>query len=171
MSPSFCLGLKTFKFHTFLIFPIFSGFYCPSEPGKPSTRSRQIPCGSVNKYCPEHSGSPRDVDIGYFTTGGFGVNSSMYRTNQRVCPMGSYCIDGTKFPCPSGVWGDSLGLSSRMCSGFCPAGFYCEEGTSQPKECPDDSYSSEGWSKCISCTSRIPGLHRCKNDRDCCHYM
>jgi hypothetical protein len=150
-----------------------TGYYCPSEPGKPSTNAKQFRCGSVDKYCPDKTGSPQSVDIGYYTLGGegFGVNGTLYRTSQEMCPQGSYCVNGMRVLCPAGFWGGSLGLSFKMCSGFCPAGYYCEEGTDHPRECPENSYSAEGWSKCIPCAFQNIKVQRCKTDRSCCNQL
>jgi hypothetical protein len=132
-----------------------------------------MPCGSVDKYCPRKTGKPKSVDIGYFTKGGeslaSGENGTIFRTSQEICPKGSYCVDGVKKLCPAGFWGGSLGMSFKMCSGFCPAGTYCTEGSDHPRECPKNSYSAEGWSKCIPCATQETGIRpRCKTDRSCC---
>lgn len=42
------------------------------------------------------------------------------------CTVGHYCLNActTPTPCPSGTYGDILGLSTSSCAGLCAAGFY-----------------------------------------------
>lgn len=149
------------------------GYYCPSARGKPSTNAKQLPCGSVDKFCPDRSALPQSVSVGYYTKGGegFGNDAIFHRTHQEICPKGSFCLGGVRYLCPKGTYGEKVGLSSSFCDGFCPEGFFCEEGTILPLECPENYYSERGWSLCISCNTEIPdGQKRCKNDRKCCRH-
>ncbi len=153
--------------------PCKKGFYCPSEDGNPSTKSNEVQCGDVNQYCPEGSPRPLTVDIGFYSLGDEEYNDESdvesYRSEQKVCPKGSFCRRGRKYNCPAGTFGDEIGLSNKLCSGFCPAGFFCSEGTSEPQECPNNSYSTPGNNVCIECNN-IPedGRERCKTSRICC---
>jgi len=151
-----------------------AGFYCPSEPNNPSTSSMEVPCGSVDRYCPANSSAPSGVDIGYYSIGGegYGETAELYRIRQEICPKGSYCDNGRKHNCPAGTYGDQTGLFYQFCSGFCPAGFYCVEGTSEPVECPNNTYAISGSTFCVSCnTPQKEGQLRCKTGRNCCsHY-
>ena len=45
----------------------------------------------------------------------------------RLCEIGYYCLNNTKFACPAGKYGLTTGLKTNECSGICPAGFYCLE--------------------------------------------
>lgn len=148
------------------------GYYCPSEPGKPSTNANKLSCGSIDKYCPGKTAGRDRVDAGYYSLGGerFGEDAELYRTRQEICPKGSYCEGGKRMKCLSGSYGYTAGLSLSSCSGFCPAGSYCEEGTVEPQECQENSYASAGWSECIACNSEIEdGQERCKTARGCCN--
>ncbi|GBG23803.1 Hypothetical Protein FCC1311_000232 [Hondaea fermentalgiana] len=75
-------------------------------------------------FCPEGSPQPRMAKLGYYTNDA--------RTVQLKCPLGSFCMQGMKKPCPAGTFGDREGLASALCSGYCPAGAACPEGTSKP---------------------------------------
>lgn len=166
----------------------FVGYYCPSEDGNPSTSSMEIPCGDVNKYCPNKSPAPLTVDIGYYSigdgSGGSGeddeeeeysydeeetIVAEMHRTNQKICPKGSYCEKGRKFKCPAGTYGNRTGLLNKLCSGFCPGGYFCREGSAEPEECPRNSYATPGNWRCIGCNNPLEeGRERCRTSRQCC---
>jgi len=150
--------------------PCRRGFYCPSVEDNPTKVGEQIPCGSMQHFCPDQSAVTSPVSIGYYSVGGEGYNSSLFRTHQKICPIGSYCENGERQYCPVGTYGESRGLSSKTCSGFCPQGHYCEKGAIAPTGCKDNSYSAEGWSKCVPCSSKLnEGQERCKTDRNCCN--
>ena len=148
--------------------PCRSGFYCPSEPDRPTKVGEQIPCGVSHHFCPHQSAAPLTVSIGYYSLGN---NSTLFRTKQEICPKGCYCENGMKYACPPGTFGQSTGEISKACSGFCPEGKYCEEGTIEPVECEENSYAAEGWSKCVPCNNKElrEGRTRCKSDRNCCN--
>ncbi|CBK23508.2 uncharacterized protein [Blastocystis hominis] len=129
-----------------------AGYYCP--PG--STNSTANDCGSVDKYCPEGSGSPIDVSEGYYS--GPESSNESNRSEQTICPIGSYCVNGVKNECPAGTYGSTEGLSNEQCSGLCEAGYYCPPGSTNAtandcgsvnKYCPEGSGSpidvSEGY--------------------------
>ena len=68
------------------------------------------------------------------------------------CPRGNYCKNNVQTLCPAGTYGNTLGLSTPLCSGLCVAGFYCPEGTinyvlnrcgSVDKYCPQGSATVE----------------------------
>ena len=100
-----------------------AGYYCPAG----STSSTANDCGSVDKYCPAGSGSPIDVSEGYYS-GPESANESN-RSEQTICPAGSYCVNGVKTECPAGSYGSNEGLTSSECSGLCEAGYYCPAGS------------------------------------------
>ncbi|CAG5113760.1 Oidioi.mRNA.OKI2018_I69.chr2.g7850.t1.cds [Oikopleura dioica] len=45
----------------------------------------------------------------------------------EICPIGSYCDDGTAKPCPVGSYGSRSGLTSSSECSECPQGFDCSE--------------------------------------------
>ncbi|KAE9043578.1 hypothetical protein PR001_g5732 [Phytophthora rubi] len=94
--------------------PCSAGFYCP----RGSTSATQLPCGSVDVFCPLGSALPTPVSPGYYTVGGL-----------RRCEPGHYCVDGERYECPAGTFGDRAGLTTSECSGPCSAGYYCLEGS------------------------------------------
>ena len=109
------------------------GYYCPAG----STAS-VLQCGNASVFCPAGSGSPLAVGDGYYTSGGSDIFT---RTNRLMCPsptensgLASYCPgDGLVHVCPSGVYGDTSGLSTSLCSGSCDPGYYCVSGSSSSR--------------------------------------
>ena len=105
-----------------------AGYYCNEGSISPTENE----CGNSTVYCPAGSSHPITVDIGYYTTP---LNQSLStRSSQSICERGSYCIDGLKYLCSSGHYGDEEGLSESECSGLCSAGYYCNEGSISPTE-------------------------------------
>eukprot|EP01038_Epipyxis_sp_PR26KG_P006767 gene6767-9268_t len=82
-----------------------AGFYCPSG----SVSDQEKMCGSKEYYCPIGSSFPLRVAIGYYSIGGVDTRT---RTSQSVCEKGFYCTYGKRLSCPSGSFGNSIGLSS-----------------------------------------------------------
>lgn len=76
-------------------------------------------------YCPPGSGLPKVALPGEYTVG----PTSLTRNGTLPCPSGSYCINGTMFPCPAGRFGCADRLGSSDCNGPCTAGFFCPEGS------------------------------------------
>ena len=117
------------------------GFICPSG----SSSSFSIDCGNATVYCPTGSSYPLFVDDGYYS-GPLYVDEKN-RFQQWICPIGSYCVNGSLYSCPPGVYGLVEGLSSSSCSGVCPPGFYCPEGSTDYSNHPCgsvDVYCPEG---------------------------
>ena len=85
---------------------------------------------------------------------------SLYNTLRYLtdipCPIGSYCT-GTDLvqPCPAGVYGATVGLSTAACSGVCHQGYFCPEGSTSatPVICPIGSYCPTGSAIPILCSS------------------
>ena len=142
--------------------------------------------GGASVFCPEGSALPRFAKLGYYT---HGSSDPLFRfqTGQRVCPKGSFCVNGKNFPCPAGRHGSREGLATRFCSASCPAGHFCPEGSVEPRQCPAGSYSTGGMPSCSSCPDTHAGLgkapasvkagfgsdrggqgERCKTSRACC---
>jgi hypothetical protein len=69
-----------------------------------------------------------------------------------VCPVGSWCPNGTTsgqfFLCPPGSYGDRQGLTTSACSGRCKAGCFCPAGSTNacPRKCPAGFYCVQGTS-------------------------
>ena len=57
-----------------------------------------VACGSVDKFCPAGSGSPSDVQSGYYTTGG----TETTRTGESQCEAGTWCSGGVRAECVAG---------------------------------------------------------------------
>jgi len=64
------------------------------------------------------------------------------RSSVFPCDIGHYCLDGERFECPPGTYGDSTMLTSDTCSGVCAEGFYCPAASFVPTAfpCPVDGY-------------------------------
>jgi hypothetical protein len=70
-------------------------------------------------FCPEGSVSPTPVSNGHYTIGATS-QPGHYQTNedaatrysQVLCEPGSYCVDGVKYPCPAGTFGETSGLTT-----------------------------------------------------------
>ena len=60
--------------------PCKAGYFCPAG----SESAHQQKCGSGRLFCPEGSGAPKEVDIGWYATGG----EELTRTGQAECIMG-----------------------------------------------------------------------------------
>ena len=131
--------------------------------------------GSAEVFCPEGTGYPERAKPGYYTTGGDDTRNTT-RSAQQPCEPGYFCVDGKKIPCPPGTYGLRWEEVGRECSGFCPKGFECPVGTAQPKPCPEGTYASGGFAKCMECAnSNVLGRHSqspqakdCRDSRKCC---
>ena len=91
-------------------------------------------------YCPIGTSIPLTVLPGYYTTG---FNAST-RSDQSICPVGSYCVHGVRISCPGGTYGDQLGLYNETCTGRCSRGFYCPAGSTSSRQfpCPIGKHTS-----------------------------
>lgn len=58
-------------------------------------------------FCPAGSASPTLVSKGYYSAGGTTMTASF----QMICEEGFFCVDGVKYPCPSGSFGARTGLT------------------------------------------------------------
>jgi hypothetical protein len=116
------------------------GFYCPLQTIFPYENR----CGNPSVYCPEGSPSPLLIPQGYY---GIGKNHDTH-SSIALCPLGFYCTEGLKFPCPAGTYGETTGLSTSNCSNLCPAGYFCPPSTISPwtSPCPREPshYCPEG---------------------------
>ena len=116
------------------------GFYCPIG----STSPAQLECGGPGVFCPTGSPVPTVVSDGWYSVGPFPYENYNRRVSQRICPIGHYCVQGSKIPCPPGTYGATRGLSSAACSGLCHKGFYCPIGSHNTtlNRCPAGRYGS-----------------------------
>ncbi|KAL3656443.1 hypothetical protein V7S43_018668 [Phytophthora oleae] len=137
------------------------GFYCPLA----STNSSAHVCGDPNVFCPSGSAVPTPVWPGYYSvrllpyeadsflvsnvgfetysvasTGEQAQKNEVIRDGQRECEAGTFSVDGNKFLCPAGRYGDKSGETSPLCTGLCTKGYYCPEGSTSPTqiECGGD---------------------------------
>lgn len=101
------------------------GYYCSWGSSNPTE------CGGSHLYCPRRSGAPTPVDIGHYSSED---EPEMKKTRQVLCSPGHYCVNGTRFKCPSGSFGGRFGLFSPHCSGECSPGFFCPTGSSLPTQ-------------------------------------
>lgn len=131
-----------------------AGFYC--EEGSVTLKPKE--CGGINVYCPPGSVAPVPVSKGYYTVG----PSPLQRTHELICEAGFYCKEGEKVQCPDGVYGESLGLSSEVCTAPCPIGYYCPRNSHNGTHhrCPAGRYGS------------VTGLSNrvCENQCDAGHF-
>jgi hypothetical protein len=66
-------------------------------------------------------------------------DSQLTKSGQHKCKPGFYCIEGVRFLCPAGRYGDKAGETDSECTGPCKAGHFCPLGSSSPTqiECGD----------------------------------
>jgi hypothetical protein len=102
-----------------------------------------------NVYCPLGTSIPLTVLPGYYSKG---FNSTT-RDSQDICPKGSYCVNGKKYACPAGSYGDHIGLYNETCNGKCIKGFYCPSGSTSSRQfpCPIGKNSFLLESFCLIC--------------------
>jgi hypothetical protein len=100
-----------------------AGYYCPEG----STNPTVVNCGRVDLFCLSGAPSPALVATGFFTIPEGA--SSANRQGQTVCPPGSFCVSGVKYPCPAGRFRSTPGAAAGECSGVCTAGYYCPGGS------------------------------------------
>ena len=155
--------------------PCPAGYVCPAGSVALGADDKITDCGSSAVYCPSGSGSPVLVSTGYYTSGGDSPTRHITQTEcepgcvalvvvvccmqvterltpPRMCPPRHYCVAGEKFPCGSGVYGATAGLSTSSCTGPCAAGRFgttpgqtddqCEGPCEAGHWCPEGSASS-----------------------------
>ena len=57
-------------------------------------------------------------------------NTAVTRYNQFPCEPGYYCVEGLRYKCPAGRYGERQQETNPLCSGICAAGYFCLEGSS-----------------------------------------
>ena len=73
-----------------------------------------VACGSVDKFCPAGSGSPSDVQSGYYTTGG----TVTTRSGESQCEAGTWCSGGMRTECIAGMVACNRRLNACVHSGL-----------------------------------------------------
>ncbi|POM58887.1 hypothetical protein PHPALM_36409 [Phytophthora palmivora] len=145
------------------------GFYCPTGTADYSL----FPCMQRTSFCRLGSSIPIAVDAGYFTV----ATQAGLRTDETICPIGSYCIGGVQRLCPESTYGSTPGLTSTTCSGKCQSGYVCPQGSTSARQspCAAGSYSRNG-KFCSPCSpgywcdvgSPDPQQHECGADNKYC---
>lgn len=110
-----------------------AGRYCPEA------SIVELFCGGAQYYCPTGAPRPRVVSIGFYSTHG----TELTRSQQTVCPVGSYCRFGVRIPCIGGTWNGEL--AQTACTALCFPGYRCPGGDDRgdPFSCTDDTVSPE----------------------------
>ena len=99
------------------------GYYC--EEG--SSDKRQFHCGGAHLFCPANSSTPTRVLPGHYTNENSAEN---VRSSQAICPPGYYCVDGKRYMCKEGHYGEGEGNTVHSCEGKCDPGHWCSAGSS-----------------------------------------
>jgi hypothetical protein len=100
---------------------------CP--PGYACPCAGPIPCLSPASFCPGDLAAPFAVNQGYYSL----PEGSAVKTQQAPCPVGSYCTEGVRMPCPPGTVGlpgQDQQVAVSGCS-KCAAGSYVAVPASQ----------------------------------------
>ena len=148
-----------------------SGFYC-------SCGRNPAPCVSSSSFCPKNSKKPFQVSDGYLSTSIFSPfevdRGLQIYTSQLNCPVGFYCSNGTRLPCPGGTFGVFTQQSAVQSCTACAAGTYLSDTgvgsmtyqmSSPCKTCPIGSVSQSARSKyCVYCS---PGTYRDDTLKEC----
>lgn len=121
-----------------------SGFFCPEGSGTP------LECGGTDRFCPLGSAAPRVVPDGFYSSG----VSALRRDRVLPCPVGMYCSQGTKKPCPEGTYGATTTLATPKCTAQCPSGSYCPLRTVDPIPCPGGTFGDRIGLRDSSCSGR-----------------
>lgn len=104
-----------------------AGFFCPEGSISPF----EFPCdANPTIYCPEASPRPLTTGLGYYSISN--NISDQYNggyIDQKLCPRGSYCLEGIRYDCPAGRYGILPQETNSSCTGICKAGFYCPPGS------------------------------------------
>ena len=117
-----------------LIFTIFTGYYCPQGQSTRNPSAYECPAGY---RCPLGSSTPQICASGHYQdeTGqdtckqcpaGFYCDNSLGNITSPTnypCPEGHYCLAGTmwdkQYPCPAGTYNDQTGLTAESECQWC----------------------------------------------------
>ena len=158
-----------------------AGFYCPT--GSPY----QIPC-------PPGYACPSDRMSDFSTnpcTGGYYCPEGSTSVTQILCPIGHYCVAGSKVPteCPRGTYSSTTGISALSSCATCDVGSYCEKAAltaptgscsagyfcktqhnvARPvtEECPAGYFCAVGSPDKVQCTGTYQDLLRQSSCKTC----
>ena len=110
------------------------------------------------------------------TSGYYTIGSDDNRTQpaQKQCEPGHYCVEGHRYACPPGSFGETPGLSNSVgpildhinaffCSGLCAAGHYCpfNSTSNTQNKCPAGRYGASPGLTDENCTAVCPLGHYC----------
>mmetsp|Transcript_16910 Transcript_16910/g.31665 ORF Transcript_16910/g.31665 Transcript_16910/m.31665 type:complete len:797 (+) Transcript_16910:126-2516(+) len=62
------------------------------------------------------------------------AGSDRTRSVQKECERGFYCVEGVRYKCPKGMYGEKIRETNSSCTGLCEAGYYCEEGNQNKRQ-------------------------------------
>lgn len=129
-----------------------AGYFCPC--GTP------LPCTNPSQYCLTNELKPREVPRGLYAVGSAVSNTSSVVIYGSVagCPVGSFCINGSKFMCWPGSFGIAALQATPSGCALCPAGTYSPSfGSTSAKNCrpcpPGYFSASAGSAFCSACPS------------------
>jgi hypothetical protein len=107
-----------------------ASYFVPALGHPAYTRGALSPaaCQQSASFCPERSAEAVAVSRGYYTV--LDTSFMVYK-EQRICPVGHFCLNGLQFACPAGTYGITQGLFTPGCSGVCPATMWCPLGTAE----------------------------------------
>lgn len=132
------------------------GYYCP--PG--SIKSNPYPCGNITFYCPASSSRRLFISNSYYSLPEDDA-SVQYRWDQAPCDPGTYCIEGKRYSCPAGRYGNQSELTTSDCSAACPVGFYCPIRTVNPIPCPAGTFGNSSGITNSLCSGLCAPGHYC----------
>ena len=86
--------------------------------------------------------------------GGTSVQEAQTRSDIDLCPLGHWCSNGVRRPCPRGTYGGTTGLFSKACSGLAALGHWTREGSTIATQyrCSPGKYADREGSTSSSCT-------------------
>lgn len=122
--------------------------------------------GSPSATCGYADGTGQSVLFSPIVGVAMDVNGTVYvadngnlrlrKATCSLCPLGSYCLQGSPYPCPAGRFGGTPGLTTPACSGPCTAaeGWGCPAGSTSAGGviCPAQSFCPGGSSPPLPCT-------------------
>jgi hypothetical protein len=122
--------------------PCAEGYFCGDAQANVTRTPGDAECAVAGEFCPLGSAAPTSATAGHYTVGG--TDSGRRRRAETLCPPGSYCVGGERFPCPPGTYSEGEGTAAR-CTALCPLGHFCPEGSPAPTLCAAGRYgASEG---------------------------
>ena len=61
-------------------------------------------------------------------------STPLTKTQEFPCEIGYFCINGIRYPCPPGTYGDKKLETRPTCSGLCSAGYWCGSASTKPTQ-------------------------------------